>query len=305
MEIKMTQDVYSRITDKIVADMEKGRLTWRKPWNAENLANSVMRPLRWNDIPYSGVNTIMLWATAAECGYDSPYWMTFKQASDMKAHVRKGEKSTQIVYADRFEKEQTAADGTKEVQKIPFLKLYSVFNACQIEGLPEGFTLKPEHSAINEEQRIANLEQFFFNTGAEVYTGTRAAYHPSTDRIEMPPFEAFNEAAGYYSTLAHELGHWTGHANRLNRDFDMKKHGDEGYAKEELVAELSSCFLGADLGIKPISEEQHAAYIQSWLTVLRNDKRFIFHAASHAQKAVEYINSLQKCKAPAPTPALA
>jgi antirestriction protein ArdC len=236
----------------------------------------------------------MLWATAAESGFTSPYWMTFKQAMDMKAHVRKGEKGTQIVYADKFEREELKADGSKEIQKIPFLKQYTVFNACQIEGLSEAFNKKPESINATEEQRNEKLEQFFSNTEAKIYTGTRAAYHPTTDRIEMPPFEAFNKAAGYYSTLAHELGHWTGHPSRLARDFGCKKHGDEGYAKEELVAELNSCFIGADLGIEPISEEQHSAYIQSWLKVLKSDKRFIFQAASHAQKAVEYVGNLQK-----------
>ena len=289
-------DVYTRITDKIISDLEKGELTWRKPWNSDNLANFVMRPLRWNDIPYTGINTIMLWATAAEKGYQSPYWMTFKQASEMKAHVKKGETGTHVVYADKIEREEKNPDGSTNLQKIPFLKLYTVFNASQIEGLTEGFNKSVEIPSINEDKRIETIDTFFSNTKADIYTGIKAAYNIGNDRIEMPPFECFNHASGYYATLAHELTHWTRHPTRLDRDFGRKKFGDAGYAQEELVAELGACFLSADLGIQPKDVEQHAAYIQSWLQALKNDKKFIFQAASHAQRAVEYVSSLQKSR---------
>lgn len=289
----VTNDIYSRITQKIIDDLEQGELTWRKPWSDANLASHVMRPLRWNDQPYSGINTIMLWSTAVEKGYTSPYWMTYKQASDMKANVRKGEKGSFVVYADKFEKEDKDTDGNTTIQKIPFLKQYVVFNASQIEGLPEGFYQLPEPKTVNPEQRDEALDRFFKHTRAEIIMGSKAAYSISTDRIEMPPFECFHTAAGYYATLAHELTHWTRHPLRLNREFNRKKWGDEGYAKEELVAELGACFLGADLGFTPKDKGDHAAYIQSWLTVLKNDKRFIFQAASFAQRAVEYVTSLQ------------
>jgi len=295
-----TNDIYSQITQKIINDLEKGQLTWRKPWSDENLASHVMRPLRWNDIPYTGINTIMLWATAAEKGYASPYWMTYRQATDMKANVRKGEKGATVVYADKFTKEEKGADGSTSIQQIPFLKVYTVFNASQIEGLPEAFYKLPEPTIVNEEKRIEALEQFFKQTKANIFTGSKAAYSVATDRIEMPPFECFIDSSSYYATLAHELTHWTRHPRRLDRDFDRKKWGDEGYAKEELVAELGSCFLGADLGFEPVTKEDHAAYIKGWLAVLKNDSRFIFHAAAHAQKAVEYITSLQEKPKPVP-----
>lgn len=286
-------DIYTRITNKIVADLERGELTWRKPWNAEHLAGNVTRPLRWNDVPYTGINTLVLWATAAEKGYTSPHWMTFKQASDMKANVRKGEKGAQVVYADKLTKEEEGADGETKTSRIPFLKCYTVFNVSQIEGLPEAFyqLLKPKTN--NPEARIAEVEQFFAQTKADIYTGAQASYSVAADRIQMPPFESFETATGYYATLAHELTHWTKHPKRLDRDFGRKRFGDEGYAKEELVAELGACFLAADLGLEPMPQEQHAAYIQSWLQVLQNDKRFIFSAASHAQKASEHIWNLQ------------
>jgi antirestriction protein ArdC len=286
-------DIYSRITQKVISDLEKGNLTWRMPWSSEHMAQNVIRPLRWNDLPYTGINILVLWATAAENGYQSPYWMTYKQAVSMKANVKKGEKGTFVVYADKITKQEQSENGELETKQIPFLKSYIVFNASQIEGLSDAFYKTPELKPLNNESRIAELEQFFKNTKADIYTGTKASYSQTNDKIQMPPFESFYDAYGYYATLAHEITHWTKHPSRLDRDFGRKKHGDEGYAKEELVAELGACFQGADLGFEPITKEEHAAYIQSWLSVLRNDKRFIFSAASHAQKAVEYINQFK------------
>lgn len=294
-----TNDIYQRITDKIVSDLEKGELTWRKPWSGGNLA---IKPLRANSVPYTGINTIMLWATAAEQGYASPYWMTFKQAISMKASIRKGEKSTQVVYADKMVRDETDDKGETTQKQIPFLKVYNVFNASQIEGLPEAFYEVPEVKE-NPEQRIEELEEFFRQTKAQITTGHKAAYYIGNDYIEMPPFELFEDAPSYYATLSHELTHWTRHPSRLNRDFNRKVWGDEGYAKEELVAELGACFLGGDLGFEPVTKEQHSAYIQSWLEVLKNDKRFIFQAAAFAQRAVEYVTGLQDkktAKNPAP-----
>lgn len=288
-----SQDIYDRITQKIIADLEQGVLTWRQPWSSGNLAGDVMRPLRWNGKPYSGINTIMLWSTAATCGYASPCWMTFKQALDMKAHVRKGEKGEQVVYADKLVREKEKDDGTIDLQQIPFLKVYTVFNASQIEGLPPAFYEAPEPKFSNRDERIAALETFFAQTKAKILTGPEAAYSVTLDYIKMPPFAAFDNAAAYYGTLAHEITHWTRHPSRLNRDLGRKKWGDEGYAREELVAELGASFLGADLGYEPVTKENHAAYIQSWLKVLKNDKRAIFQAAAHAQKAIEYLHALQ------------
>ncbi|MBD2704696.1 DUF1738 domain-containing protein [Spirosoma sp. BT702] len=286
-------DIYARVTAKILADLENGDLTWRKPWNSDHLAGQVMRPLRWNDIPYTGINTLILWNTASEKGFTSPYWMTFKQATDMKANVCKGEKGTQIVYADKFTKEEEDVNGERKSSQIPFLKSYTVFNAAQIDRLPDAFYKIPEPVVIHQQERHPKLEHYFAQTKADIYTGSKACYTQSTDRIQMPPFESFETAMRYYAVLAHEVTHWTRHPLRLNRDFGRKQYGDEGYAKEELVAELGACFLAADLGFEPMPEEHHAAYIQSWLQGLQDDKRLIFTAASHAQKAVEYIHTLQ------------
>lgn len=285
-------DVYTRVTARIIMDLEQGNLTWRKPWNSDHLAGLVCRPLRWNNISYTGINTIVLWATAAEKGYILPHWMTFKQAIDLKAAVCKGEKGTQIVYADSIVKQKEDDNGEEQTYKIPYLKTYTVFNASQIDGLPDHFYQKPQPEQLNDKQRITELEKFFTKTKADIYTGTLASYSQTTDRIQMPPFESFETTLDYYATLAHEVCHWTKHPKRLDRDFGRKRFGDEGYAKEELVGELGACFLAADLGFAPKSLEQSSAYIQFWLKALKDDKRLIFNAASHAQKAVEYLHGI-------------
>jgi antirestriction protein ArdC len=286
-------DIYTRVTDKIMADLERGALTWRKPWNSDHLEGRITRPLRHNSMPYTGINILMLWATASEKDFALPHWMTFKQALELKGNVRKGEKGTQIVYADQIVKPEENSDGKTEMTRIPFLKTYTVFNASQIENLPAHYYETPEPVEVNPEERKDELENFFAQTKADIHTGKQAAYAITVDKIEMPPFETFTTALDYYSVLSHEITHWTRHPTRLDRDFGRKKYGDEGYAKEELVAELGSCFLAADLGFEPMPEQHHAAYIQSWLKALKDDKRLIFSAASHAQKAVEFLHSLQ------------
>lgn len=285
--------IYDTITNKIIADLEKGQLAWRQPWNSDTLSSRVMRPLRHNDIPYTGINTIILWMAAMERGYQSPYWMTYNQATAMKAHVKKGEKGTTIVYADKLVKTEKDDNGEDKTVKIPYLKLYTVFNASQIEGLPPAYTAEPQSMPAPQVERMEALDTFFANTQARIVEGTKAAYYLLQDKVEMPPIDCFIDAPAYYATLAHEITHWTRHPSRLNRDFNRKAWGDEGYAKEELVAELGACFLNADLGLSPLPDEHHAAYIKSWLDVLKNDKRFIFHAAAHATRAVEYLHSLQ------------
>lgn len=291
--VQTQSDIYQRITDKILADLEKGNLTWRKPWNSEHLEGKVMRPLRWNNIPYTGINTLVLWGTAADQGYSHAHWMTYNQAIELKAAIRKGEKGTQIVYADKITVEKDTPEGKTELSNIPFLKTYSVFNVSQIEGLPEKFYQTPEVPTVNACDRIDKLEKFFAETKADIYRGNEASYNQSRGRIQMPPFESFESAPSYYATLAHELTHWTKHPKRLDRDLGRKTYGDEGYAKEELVAELGACFLAADLGFEPMPEEKHSAYIQSWLEALKVNKKFIFSAASLAEKSTTYIHNLQ------------
>lgn len=286
-------DLYARVTQQIIADLERGVRPWTRPWSAEHLAGNISRPLRHSGEPYSGVNVLLLWSEALARGYSAPVWMTFRQALELGAHVRKGESGSSVVYANRIVRTEAGEGGQDVERQIPFLKAYSVFNVEQIEGLPERFHA-PQAPVLDHVQRIARAEAFFAATGAEVRHGGDAAYYVmGTDHVQVPPFECFEDPHGYYATLAHECTHWTRHPARLDRDFGRKRWGDVGYAREELVAELGAAFLCADLGIALKPREDHAAYLASWLEVLNGDKRFIFTAASHAQRACDYLHALQ------------
>ncbi|MBB4212434.1 antirestriction protein ArdC [Rhodothalassium salexigens DSM 2132] len=297
----MKADVYTRVTDKIVADLEKGIRTWLKPWNAEHAAGRITRPLRFNGAPYNGINVLMLWASAVERGFAAPIWMTFRQAKELGGHVRKGEKGSLVVYANTITRTEVDADtGEEEERDIPFMKGYSCFNVEQIEGLPTHYYAVAEPQ-LDPVERIERAESFFAATRADIrHGGNQAYYAVGSDYVQMPPFEAFRDAESYYATLAHEVTHWTRHPSRLERDFGRKRWGDEGYAAEELVAELGSAFLAADLELTPEPREDHAAYIGSWLKVLQNDKRAIFTAAAHAQRAVDFLHGLQPSAEQAP-----
>ncbi|PPC99400.1 MAG: antirestriction protein [Hyphomicrobium sp.] len=288
----MKQSVYEKITAKIVADLEAGVRPWMKPWSAEHAAGRITRPLRSNGIPYRGINIVMLWMQAMDRGYAAPIWMTFKQALELGGHVRKGEHGTLVVYADTITRTDTnEKTGEESESVIPFMKGYTVFNVEQIEGLPAQYHALAE-APLDPVQRIERAEAFFAAIGASIITGgNMACYSVSHDHIRMPPFETFRDAEGYYATLAHECVHWTRHPSRLDRDLGRKRWGDAGYAAEELVAELGAAFLCADLELTPEVRDDHASYIASWLKVLKDDPRAIFTAASHAQRAADYVNA--------------
>jgi antirestriction protein ArdC len=285
------QDIYTRITNQIVSHLEKGVRPWVRPWNAEHAAGRITRPLRHNGKPYSGINVLSLWASAMTQNFVAPIWMTFKQASELDAHIRKGEKGSLVVYADSIKRKETDEKTGDEIDReIPFLKGYTVFNVEQIEGLPEVYYAK---AAPNPDlvARIDHVEKFFTVLGATIrHGGNRAFYSITADVIQMPPFESFQDADSYYATLAHECTHWSGSKTRLDRDFGGHRFGSEGYAVEELVAELGAAFLCADLELALEPREDHASYIATWLKVLAADNRAVFTAAAHAQRAAEFIN---------------
>ncbi len=287
--------VFDRVTQKIIADLENGVLPWQKPWNGGDGFDHITRPLRHTGDPYNGVNILLLWDAAATKGFCNPTWMTFKQAEEYGGKVKKGEKAAFVVYANKLTKvetdEQTGADVERQ---IPFLRGYHVFNVEQIEGLSEKFALPDKPPTQTSVGRLERVEYFIRNTGAEIrHGGDSAHYSEMLDQIHLPTIDAFKDRESYYATLAHEATHWTKHEKRLNRDFGRVKWGDEGYAKEELVAEIGSAFLCADLGITPETREDHAAYIGNWLRILKGDRKFIFSAAAHATRAVEYLKGLQ------------
>ncbi len=287
-------DIYTTITNRIVEQLEAGTRPWLKPWNATHAAGRITRPLRHNAQPYSGINVIVLWMTAEMSGYISPFWLTFKQASELGGHVKKGEHGSQVVYASTFKKKDATDAGEETEQEIPFLKQYTVFCADQCEGLPAHFYQLAETPKAKIE-RIEAVDRFAANTGADIRCGGNQAYYAvGEDYIKLPPIETFCDAESHAATLVHELTHWTRHPSRLNRDdFGRKRWGDAGYAMEELIAELGSAFLCADLQVTPQIREDHASYIEHWLTVLKDDKRAVFSAASHASKAVDFLHGLQ------------
>ena len=288
-------DIYERITNQIIAALETCATdgnTWKRPWHSPDMANVIPKNAK-TGTQYRGVNVLALWATAQERGYLNGLWATFRQWQELGAQVRKGEKSCPVVFWGTVEKKSKAeskehsdaGDDMSGRDTALFAKTYHVFNVSQVNGYEE---IQPEPLA---EDRIDNAEQFFSFVGVKIREAAKAFYVPSEDIVYMPPFAAFFSKEGYYGTLAHEVTHWTGHQSRLHRDMSGR-FGDEGYAMEELVAELGAAFLCAQLGVSAEPREDHAAYIHCWLKVLKHDKRAVFTAASNAQKAVDYMQFL-------------
>lgn len=288
---KPRRDIAEEVTRSILAALERGTMPWRKPWDD---GGAPVLPLRASGEAYRGVNVLLLWTAAMERGFSAPTWMTFRQAQELGGQVRKGEKATRVVYYGQAEKRIDAdqAEGEGEgdqAETIRFMKAYSVFNADQVDGLPASYAA-PAVPVKRCNERVSELDSWVSGTGATIREGLRSAYYaPVQDYIGMPAIDTFEDSERYYSTLAHELSHWTGHPNRLARDYGAKGFGSEGYAKEELVAELSSAFLGAHFGFSPEHIKDHAAYIASWRKAISDNGRFFFQAAAAAQAAADYL----------------
>jgi len=290
----LSTDICDKITASIIAELENGVLPWVKPWAAGNVPSL---PRRHGGEAYRGINILILWGAAQDRGYRSNVWMTFKQALEYKAAVRKGEKGTQIVFASKMVKEET--DGAVEAHQraISFLKGYTVFNADQIDGLPARFAppapvLAVVQNGLDWERYAAPLAWFGKIPAKLSHGGGRAYFRPATDEVVMPPRESFTTEKRYLGTLVHELTHWTGAPARLNRTFG-KRFGDNAYAVEELVAELGAAFTMAELGLTPQVREDHAPYIASWLKVLKGDSNAIVTAAAKASDALAHLCSYQ------------
>jgi antirestriction protein ArdC len=291
-------NLYSEITDKIIAELEAGRVPWVQPWGSSSAKAPIGVPRNaTTGRAYSGINILILWASVIESGFSSQNWLTFRQAAAVGGNVRKGERSTMVVYANRFipgDERARAAKTGETPGSIAYLKRYFVFNVDQCDNLPPEIAgagaiapLAGPPSLPGNGLIIPEAEALIAATKADFRIGgDRAFYVPSADFIQVPPPDAYFEPINWHRTALHELGHWTGHESRLRRDFSGS-FGSTSYAKEELVAEMTSAFVCASLGIVPTV--RHADYIGSWLEVLHSDNRAVIRAASLASKAADYL----------------
>lgn len=292
-----SQDLCEQVTAAIIAELERGVMPWSKPWAG---SGGPVMPRRHAGARYRGINVLILWGAAEAAGYRSPHWMTFKQALEYGACVKKGEKSTRIVFANKVLRSEVNDTGETVEKNFSFLKAYSVFNAEQIDKLPAQFTVPAPAPVtvaggdLKDWAAHAPSVAWFEAIPAEViHRGERAVFIPSQDRIELPPRDVFFSPEAYFSTRAHETIHWTKAEKRLNRDFGAARFGDEGYAMEELVAELGAAFIMAEIGHQPAIREDHAPYIAVWLKVLKRDSKAILTAAAKASDALDYLEWFQ------------
>jgi antirestriction protein ArdC len=273
------------ITQAIIARLEAGTRPWVQPWTG----TSVSRPLRACGIPYRGINTLWLWMAAEAGGYNSPYWLTYRQAQLDGGQVRKRERGTVAIFYKAYSREvedEQSGERVDEARRV--LKSFVVFNACQVDGLSERYFPAPkvlsEPSARDDE-----LRRFFSSIPAKLrHFGDEAYYRPMPDDITMPDPAAFIDLDHYHATLAHELAHWTGHDSRLARRLGGR-FGSDAYAVEELVAEMTAAMVGAELGLPVAHLDHHASYVASWLKVLKADNRAVLTAAAKAEEACSLL----------------
>jgi antirestriction protein ArdC len=287
------RDLHADITNQLIAAIEadpgQPSLPWRRTGGALHIPVNAHTGNRYN-----GINILSLWVAAQARGYIAPIWGTYRQWAELGAQVRRGEKSSLIVFYREYDTDpdpETPDDtGKRRVARASF-----VFNADQVDG----FELPPQPQSLGPIERIANADRFVASTNAMIcHGGDRAFYMPSADRIQMPDEGLFSgtdtmtRSEGYYATLVHELVHWSGVKSRLDRDMG-KRFGDAAYAAEELVAEIGAAFLCAELGITQDVRPDHAQYLSNWLKLLKDDSRAIFTAAARASEAGLYLRGLQ------------
>lgn len=273
-------DVYQTVTNSIIEALERGVKPWVCPWKRNGAASGIPSNFSTGKA-YTGMNIMLLWCSAAKHGFQDPRWLTYHQATEQGAQVRKGETGTTGIFYKTLEKENDAG----ELERIPMLKTFTVFNIEQTDGLNLDDEISPQ--PVIGFDPLPDVGALFQRTGAKINErGQQAFYQPLTDEIWLPERHLFTDAANFYATGLHELVHWTGAKSRLDRH-KGGKFGSESYAFEELIAELGCAFLMVDLGVS--GEVQHESYIASWLKSLKDDKRYIFQAASAASKAHRFL----------------
>jgi antirestriction protein ArdC len=282
----MKRDLYSEVSARIIAELEAGAVPWIKPWSATAGANTPCNAA--TNRPYSGCNVVLLWM-AANAGYRTPRYLTFKQASELGGNVRKGEHGTKVYFVKQLQvTDRDSEEG--ETRIVPMMREYTVFNVDQCENLPASINTGKPMRVRNPDTRDELADDFLLATGADIREGHGEAYYvPSHDFISMPAFVAFKGADHFYNVAFHELTHWTGHKSRLNRDL-KHRFGERAYAAEELVAELGAAFLCAEFGFD--GDVRNAGYIATWIVLLKADKRAFFTACSRASKVADYLRGL-------------
>ena len=283
------RDYAKEMVEQIIELLRVGTTPWRACWED---GRGGAFPLRHNGVPYRGVNVLMLWSAAVRRGYASPYWLTFRQAMELGAMVRKGEGGRPVCYYGSAQRDGDDGDP----KTFRYLKYYTVFNAQQIEGLPE--SLFPSSVQGAAPTHLPEVEAWIARTGAQVrWGGTAAYYDPNTDVIQMPDANRFRDAEQMASVELHELTHWSGAKHRLDRNLDRYADSRANRAFEELIAEIGAGLLGAQHGFRPEHVEDHARYIGSWIVELQNDPKYLFSAAAQAQAAVDYLNAIAEVTA--------
>ena len=278
------RDIAAAITAKILAELDKGVMPWRKPWDGARTGLAL--PRRSNGEAYRGVNVIMLWSAATAKGFRSPYWLTLKQANQFGGSIRKGERGELVVYYGRATKTRSNDKGEAIEDSFRFLKCYTAFNADQTDGLDARFF---PQTIDQEVMPLSSHEAWFAKLDiARITTNDMACYIPSKDMIGMPPLAAFDTVEDYAATLNHESVHATGATHRVGRDMS-KRFSPHARAAEELVAEIGASILGAHLSLPPQHIHDHAAYIGHWMKLLQDDKRAFLAAAAQAQTAVDWL----------------
>jgi antirestriction protein ArdC len=282
----MRRDLYSEVSARIIAELERGAAPWVRPWSStagQNLPQNAV-----SNRPYSGCNVILLWL-ARNRGWPTPRFLTFKQAIEAGGNVRKGEHGTKVYFVKQLQIKDS--DGEEaDTRLIPMMREYTVFNVDQCENLPDSIKAGKPMRIRNPDTRDALADEFLHSTGADIREGQGEAYYvPSHDFISMPAFEAFKGADHFYNVALKELTHWTGHRSRLDRDL-KHRFGERVYAAEELIAELGAAFLCAEFGFD--GDVRNAGYIATWIELLKADKRAFFTACNRASKAADYLRGL-------------
>jgi antirestriction protein ArdC len=285
MATSIKRDLYSEVTSRILAELERGAAPWVKPWSATPGQNVPCNAV--SNRPYSGCNVILLWLAKGR-GWPTPRFLTFKQAQEAGGSVKKGEHGTKVYFVKQL---RVKGEGESDEERlVPMMREYTVFNVAQCEGLPTGIAVGKPQRVRNPDTRDELADEFLTATGAVIREGHGEAYYAAgADFISMPAFVAFKGADHFYNVAFHELSHWTGHKSRLDRDLSGR-FGKAQYAAEELIAELGAAFLAAEFGFD--GDVRHAGYIATWITLLRSDKRALFTAASRAQAAADYLRGL-------------